>query len=33
MTAAARSAFRSRGADMSYVYAEGFSFQFQEETT
>jgi CDP-4-dehydro-6-deoxyglucose reductase len=33
MTAAARSAFRSCGADMSYVYAEGFSFQFQEETT
>jgi len=33
MTAAARSAFRSHGADMSYVYAEGFSFQLQEETT
>jgi CDP-4-dehydro-6-deoxyglucose reductase len=33
MTAAARSALRRKGADTAYVYAEGFSFQFQEETT
>jgi CDP-4-dehydro-6-deoxyglucose reductase len=33
MTAAARSAVRRKGADTAYVYAEGFSFQFQEETT
>jgi CDP-4-dehydro-6-deoxyglucose reductase len=33
MTAAARSAVRRKGADTAYVYAEGFGFQFQEETT
>jgi len=33
MTVAARAAVRRKGAYMAYVYAEGFSFQFQEETT
>jgi CDP-4-dehydro-6-deoxyglucose reductase len=33
MTVVARAAVRRKGADTAYVYAEGFSFQFQEETT
>jgi len=33
MIAAARKAFISKGADMDYVYADGFHFQYQEEVT
>jgi len=33
MTAAARQAFKAKGASMDYVYAEGFAFQHHEEVT
>jgi hypothetical protein len=32
MTAAARGALKRKGADLAYLYTEGFSFQLQEET-